>query len=155
MDLQHQFLGNCGNWSRYQRIERANGEGKWTGCSPLPTIWLNWFLLNNTVPMAGPWRYFPFLFVHWKSNIIFPYAQGFTLPSSSFFLKFFVWEQIMTPKAHEDIHINLPALHKLDSMLIVCSLCGPIKITCTTYAFILEIHPVAYLKLTGDTWFNG
>ncbi|PRQ37262.1 putative PRONE domain-containing protein [Rosa chinensis] len=27
--------------------------------------------------------------------------------------------KIMTPKAHADIHINLPALKKLDSMLIV------------------------------------
>lgn len=27
--------------------------------------------------------------------------------------------QIMTPKARADIHMNLPALQKLDSMLIV------------------------------------
>lgn len=30
-----------------------------------------------------------------------------------------VLEQIMTPKARADIHMNLPALEKLDSMLIV------------------------------------
>jgi hypothetical protein len=28
--------------------------------------------------------------------------------------------QIMTPKARSDVHVNLPALQKLDAMLIVC-----------------------------------
>lgn len=28
--------------------------------------------------------------------------------------------QIMIPKARSDVHVNLPALQKLDSMLIVC-----------------------------------
>ena len=32
---------------------------------------------------------------------------------------YFFFEQIMTPKVRADIHINLPALQKLDSMLIV------------------------------------
>jgi hypothetical protein len=34
--------------------------------------------------------------------------------------------QIMTPKARSDVHVNLPALQKLDSMLIVSylSLCN-------------------------------
>ena len=31
----------------------------------------------------------------------------------------FFFEQIMTPKVRADIHMNLPALQKLDSMLIV------------------------------------
>lgn len=37
------------------------------------------------------------------------------------------FKQIMTPKARADIHMNLPALQKLDSMLIVCNLFIPIK----------------------------
>ena len=32
--------------------------------------------------------------------------------------------QIMTPKARSDVHVNLPALQKLDTMLIVC--CHPV-----------------------------
>ena len=36
------------------------------------------------------------------------------------FVKTWTLEQIMTPKARADVHINLPALQKIDSMLIVC-----------------------------------
>lgn len=32
----------------------------------------------------------------------------------------FLLLQIMTPKARSDVNVNLPALQKLDSMLIVC-----------------------------------
>ena len=47
-----------------------------------------------------------FLFKMWFHHIV-----GFSFES--------LMEQIMTPKARADIHMNLPALQKLDSMLIV------------------------------------
>ena len=51
------------------------------------------------------------------SNKKILYALEFSL-RIIFIINFF-WEQIMTPKARGDVHINLPALQKLDSMLIV------------------------------------
>ena len=37
-------------------------------------------------------------------------------------------DQIMVPKARADIHMNLPALQKLDSMLLVGGLFNPGKV---------------------------
>lgn len=51
--FQHVFLGNCGNWSPCPRKERRGGGERWTGCSPLSTTWLNWFLQNKMVSMAA------------------------------------------------------------------------------------------------------
>jgi hypothetical protein len=36
-----------------------------------------------------------------------------------YIINLLILKQIMTPKARADIHVNLPALQKLDSMLIV------------------------------------
>lgn len=41
---------------------------------------------------------------------------------------FYVFIQIMTPKARVDVHLNLPALQKLDSMLLVGDLFAPVKV---------------------------
>lgn len=43
----------------------------------------------------------------------------------------------MTPKARADIHMNLPALQKLDSMLIVGDLFIPFKILESLLSVIL------------------
>lgn len=66
--LQRRCLGSCGNWSHCRKKGRANGEEKWTGCSLLPTIWLNWFPLSNMAQMAGLSRY-----SHFFSDCIFFY----------------------------------------------------------------------------------
>lgn len=60
LDFQQQFLESCGSWNRLLKKGKANGEEKWIGYFPPPTIWLSWFLLSKMVPMAGPWRYFLF-----------------------------------------------------------------------------------------------
>ena len=153
MDFQHQFSGNCGNWSHCQRKERTNGEEKWTGCSPLPTIWLSWFQLNNMMPMAGQWRYFA-LFPSLESQTK-NFCMHWNINVGIIFIFNFFGEQIMTPKARGDVHINLPALQKLDSMLIVGGLFISIKPQWTSSQVTLEIHPFAYLKLTGNTRVNG
>lgn len=67
-------------------------------------------------------------------------------------LKLSSFNQIMTPKARADIHMNLPALQKLDSMLIV-----------SYYPFLLIYFvrytsfflPLIIAKYTGDTGLNG
>jgi hypothetical protein len=48
-----------------------------------------------------------------------------------------ILKQIMTPKARADIHVNLPALQKLDSMLIVGDLLIP-KIEIHIHASCIE-----------------
>lgn len=49
--------------------------------------------------------------------------------------------QIMTPKARSDVHVNLPALQKLDSILVVCSLfilnCELLFLSCKGCCFML------------------
>jgi hypothetical protein len=50
--------------------------------------------------------------------------------------------QIMTPKARSDVHVNLPALQKLDMMLIVC--CRPLICAYASLGFRTFLHSVAY-----------
>jgi hypothetical protein len=71
------------------------------------------------VQMAGPWRYFLFQL----DRRIKQYGFYLWCKLDSTFIL-----QIMTPKARADIHMNLPALQKLDSMLIVGDLFIPIII---------------------------
>ncbi|KAL3738518.1 hypothetical protein ACJRO7_019965 [Eucalyptus globulus] len=105
---QHRFLGSCGSWNHCLKKGRANGGEKWIGWCPQLTIWLSWSQPSKMVPMATPWRYFCTPLV-----LRVQYMLCSNLRSS-----FLIMEQIMTPKARADIHVNLPALQKLDSMLI-------------------------------------
>lgn len=51
-----------------------------------------------------------------------------------------ILKQIMTPKARADIHVNLPALQKLDSMLIVGDLFFPMFLIYSLMHYSHSLH---------------
>jgi hypothetical protein len=61
----------------------------------------------------------------------------------------------MTPKARADIHMNLPALQKLDSMLIVGDLFIFFKILVNFLSINWAHNTLLIFCLTGYARFNG
>lgn len=62
-----------------------------------------------------------------------------------------MFEQIMTAKPRADVYMNLPALRKLDSMLLVGALSYNLLSVSTWTTFLNSF----FLALVGNVGFNG
>lgn len=124
--LQLLFLESCGDLSLFLLSARQCGEERWSGYYLLLITLLNLSLLGRDFQMAAVLRWanphscfllFCLSFWHWVLIIV---------SESSYRVL-----QVMISKPRSDLHVNLPALQKLDAMLLVhYSLFG---IACTCF----------------------